>query len=220
MQLKGNDEMDKKIENYLENLLPASPDSAKALEKYAEINHVPIIHRNSMHMINLVLTMQQPESILEVGTAIGYSALRMLEGAPDAKIITVEKDKKRYYEAITNIQKQKRNSKVDVILGDAADVMQDLAEKKKQFDVIFIDAAKGQYQSYFDLADRMLISGGILITDNVLFRGMVYSGGEAPKKYKTLVRKLKAYNEMLMNHPDYHTSIIPIDDGVSISYKR
>ncbi|GEN85462.1 O-methyltransferase [Oceanobacillus sp. FSL W8-0428] len=212
--------MDKKIENYLENLLPASPDSAKALEKYAEINHVPIIHRNSMHMINLVLTMQQPESILEVGTAIGYSALRMLEGAPDAKIITVEKDKKRYYEAITNIQKQKRNSKVDVILGDAADVMQDLAEKKKQFDVIFIDAAKGQYQSYFDLADRMLISGGILITDNVLFRGMVYSGGEAPKKYKTLVRKLKAYNEMLMNHPDYHTSIIPIDDGVSISYKR
>lgn len=220
MQLKGNDEMDKKIENYLENLLPASPDSAKALEKYAEINHVPIIHRNSMHMINLILTMKQPQAILEVGTAIGYSALRMLEGAQDAKITTIEKDETRYHEAVTNIQEQKRNSQIEVILGDAADVMQNLAEKKKQFDVIFIDAAKGQYQSYFDVADRMLISGGILITDNVLFRGMVYSDEETPKKYKTLVRKLKAYNEMLMNHPDYHTSIIPIDDGVSISYKR
>lgn len=220
MKLKGNDEMDKKMVSYLENLLPASSESAKTLEKYAEINHVPIIHRNSMHMINLILTMKQPEYILEVGTAIGYSALRMLEGAQNAKIITIEKDEKRYQEAITNIQEQKHNSQIEVFLGDAADVMQNLAEEKRKFDVIFIDAAKGQYQSYFDLADRMLASGGILITDNVLFRGMVYSNEEVPKKYKTLVRKLRAYNEMLMSHPGYHTSIIPIDDGVSVSYKR
>lgn len=212
--------MDKEIESYLESLLPASSESAESLEKYAETNHVPIIHRNSMHMINLILKMKQPEKILEVGTAIGYSALRMLEGTESAAIVTIEKDDTRYQEAITNIGEQKRDNQIKVILGDAAEVMKELAVKKQQFDVIFIDAAKGQYQVYFDLADKMLTSGGILITDNILFRGMVYSKEEAPKKYRTLVRKLKAYNEMLMNHPDYHTSIIPMDDGVSVSYKK
>ncbi|GIO21837.1 O-methyltransferase [Oceanobacillus sp. J11TS1] len=212
--------MDKEIESYLESLLPASPKSVENLEKYAEINHVPIINRNSMHMINLILTMKQPRNILEVGTAIGYSALRMLEGVEDAKIVTIEKDDERYKEALTNIRAQNKEAQIEVILGDASDVMQELAEQKKRFDVVFIDAAKGQYQTYFDLADKMLLPGGVLITDNVLFRGMVYSNEEVPKRYKTLVRKLKLYNEMVMNHPDYHTSIIPIDDGISISYKR
>ncbi|MEK4304889.1 O-methyltransferase [Oceanobacillus sp. FSL K6-0251] len=212
--------MEKDIESYLENLLPASSGAADVLEKYAEINHVPIINRSSMHMINLILKMKQPEKILEVGTAIGYSALRMLEGASKANIVTIEKDANRYQEAITNIKEQKRDNQIEVILGDAAEVMQELAEKKLQYDVIFIDAAKGQYQVYFDLADKMLMPGGVLITDNVLFRGMVFSNEEVPKKYKTLVRKLRSYNEMLVNHPDYHTSIIPMDDGVSISYKK
>ena len=212
--------MEKDIESYLENLLPASSGAADVLEKYAEINHVPIINRSSMHMINLILKMKQPEKILEVGTAIGYSALRMLEGASKANIVTIEKDANRYQEAITNIKEQKRDNQIEVIFGDAAEVMQELAEKKLQYDVIFIDAAKGQYQVYFDLADKMLMPGGVLITDNVLFRGMVFSNEEVPKKYKTLVRKLRSYNEMLMNHPDYHTSIIPMDDGVSISYKK
>ncbi|WP_152654710.1 O-methyltransferase [Oceanobacillus sp. CFH 90083] len=212
--------MEKEIGSYLESLLPASSGFAEKLEKYAEVNHVPIIHRSSMHLLHLMLMMKQPENILEVGTAIGYSALRMLEGAENADITTIEKDDKRYHEAITNIGEQKRDKQIKVLLGDAAEVMQELAEKKKQFDVIFIDAAKGQYQTYFDLADKMLMPGGILITDNVLFRGLVYSNEEVPKKYRTLVRKLKAYNEMLMNHPGYHTSIIPIDDGVSVSYKK
>ncbi|CEI83844.1 MULTISPECIES: O-methyltransferase [Oceanobacillus] len=212
--------MEKDIESYLENLLPASSGAADVLEKYAEINHVPIINRSSMHMINLILKMKQPEKILEVGTAIGYSALRMLEGASKANIVTIEKDANRYQEAITNIKEQKRDNQIEVIFGDAAEVMQELAEKKLQYDVIFIDAAKGQYQVYFDLADKMLMPGGVLITDNVLFRGMVFSNEEVPKKYKTLVRKLRSYNEMLVNHPDYHTSIIPMDDGVSISYKK
>nr|WP_143833222.1 O-methyltransferase [Oceanobacillus timonensis] len=212
--------MNKEIKKYLESLLPASSASVAMLENDAEANHVPIIDRSSMHMINLILKIKQPEKILEIGTAIGYSALRMLEGAEHADIITIEKDDTRYHEAISNIQAWQRDHQIQVIAGDAAEVMQELAESKKQFDVIFMDAAKGQYQTYFDLADKMLTSGGILITDNVLFRGMVYSAEEAPKKYKTLVRKLKAYNEMLMNHPDYHTSIIPMDDGVSISYKR
>ncbi|GIO17107.1 putative O-methyltransferase YrrM [Oceanobacillus oncorhynchi subsp. incaldanensis] len=212
--------MEKDIESYLENLLPASSGAADVLEKYAEINRVPIINRSSMHMINLILKMKQPEKILEVGTAIGYSALRMLEGASKANIVTIEKDANRYQEAITNIKEQKRDNQIEVILGDAAEVMQELAEKKLQYDVIFIDAAKGQYQVYFDLADKMLMPGGVLITDNVLFRGMVFSNEEVPKKYKTLVRKLRSYNEMLVNHPDYHTSIIPMDDGVSISYKK
>ncbi|WP_040981583.1 O-methyltransferase [Oceanobacillus jeddahense] len=212
--------MDKELESYLESLLPASSEYVNMLEKNAETNQVPIVHRSSMHMINLILMMKQPKKILEIGTAIGYSALRMLEGAEDADIITIEKDEKRCREAIVHIQEQKRDHQIEVILGDAAEVMQDLTNKEKQFDVIFMDAAKGQYQSYFDLANKMLISGGILITDNVLFRGMVYSNEEVPKKYRTLVRKLKAYNEMLMNHPDYHTSIIPVDDGVSISCKR
>ncbi|GAA0327283.1 O-methyltransferase [Oceanobacillus oncorhynchi] len=212
--------MEKDIESYLENLLPASSGTADVLEKYAEVNHVPIINRSSMHMINLILQMKQPEKILEVGTAIGYSALRMLEGASKANIVTIEKDTNRYQEAITNIKEQRRDNQIEVILGDAAEVMQELAEKKLQYDVIFIDAAKGQYQVYFDLADKMLTPGGVLITDNVLFRGMVCSDEEVPKKYKTLVRKLRSYNEMLMNHPDYHTSIIPMDDGVSISYKK
>lgn len=212
--------MENEIEHYLEGLLPVSQEPINELEQYAKENKVPIIHRSSMHMIQLMLSLHQPKSILEVGTAIGYSALRMLEVVEDTHITTIEKDEVRYHEALTNIKKQQKEQQIDVRLGDAADVMEFLVEKNEKFDMIFIDAAKGQYQSYFDAADKMLVPGGILITDNVLFRGLVYTDEEIPKRFKTLVRKLKAYNEMLMHHPDYHTSIIPMDDGVSISLKR
>lgn len=135
--------MEKDIESYLENLLPASSGTADVLEKYAEVNHVPIINRSSMHMINLILQMKQPEKILEVGTAIGYSALRMLEGASKANIVTIEKDTNRYREAITNIKEQRRDNQIEVILGDAAEVMQELAEKNYSMMLFLLMQQKG-----------------------------------------------------------------------------
>lgn len=212
--------MQDEINSYLEGLTSSKMDWIVELEENARLNNIPIMESVSIDFMLKHIRAYQPKRILEIGTAIGYSALRMLEASPEAEMITIEKDEERYQEALENIQKQQKTNQIDVILGDALEVLPTLQNEKKEFDFIFIDAAKGKYREFFDLIHPLVTKNGWLITDNVLFRGYVANPEETPKRYKTMVRKLIAYNKFLHTHPDYITSILPIGDGVMMSYKK
>src|SRR5699024_6786648 len=151
---------------------------------------------------------------------IGYSALRMLDAKSDMKIVTIERDLNRYHRAVEIIKARNKEENVQVIHGDAKEVLEDLNKEQSQFDFIFIDATKGEYESYFKLASLLLPKHGLIVSDNVLFRGYVASNAFIPPRYKKLVYKLKRYNQWLMEHELFDTSIIPIGDGVALSVKK
>ncbi|MGM0941034.1 MAG: O-methyltransferase [Bacillota bacterium] len=211
--------MNEQVIHYLLNILPATTSFVQQLEKEAKQNHVPIMEPLSMGFMLHILQLKKPKRILEIGAAIGYSALRMAEVAPDCEIITIEKNEQRYQEAVMNIEKQGKSSTIDVILGDAIDKLNEL-QNDSFFDVIFIDAAKGQYQKFFEQSVPLLARDGLIITDNVLFRGYVAQPELAPARFKNMVKKIHHYNEWLMHHPDFTTTIVPIGDGVAISLKK
>lgn len=211
--------MDEYLIPYLKQTLPRQDDWAIELEKQAEIDNVPIMDPIGINYVMQLIRIKKPKRILEIGTAIGYSALRMLEASPKTSIITIEKDESRYQQAVENIIKQNKEEQITVVRGDALEKLQELAAANESFDFIFIDAAKGQYKRFFELASPLLVKDGIIVSDNVLFRGYVANPEIAPGKYKKLVEKLRTYNNFLMQHPDFTTSIVPIGDGVSISFK-
>lgn len=212
--------MNEDIQGYLQELINPATDQVRELEEYAHIHNVPIMESTAIDFLLKQIMIHQPKRILEIGTAIGYSAIRMLEASPEAEIITIEKDKQRYEEAVRFIKESQKSEQVDVRFGDALEVLEELQQDKETFDFIFIDAAKGKYRDFFDLAHPLLQKGGWLVTDNVLFRGYVKDEETAPKRYRNMVKKIRAYNQFLSAHPEYITSILPIGDGVMISYKK
>jgi predicted O-methyltransferase YrrM len=210
---------DQNVNVYLKRLLPEPKEWSVQMEEQAEIERIPIMDPLSMNFLMQQIRLTKPKRILEIGTAIGYSALRMLEASPDALIVTIEKDITRYNEAQENIKRQDKQEHIEVVHGDAKDVMTDLISRGDQYDFIFIDAAKGQYKNYFILGDQLLSSGGVIVSDNVLFRNFVVQPEFASKRHVKMVEKLRDYNEFLANHPDYTTSFVPIGDGIAISLK-
>lgn len=211
--------MNEEITKYLTALLPDQEDWITKLESEAKADQVPIMDRSGMNFVAQLVRLTRPGQILEIGTAIGYSALRMQAASSNAFIITIEKDEQRYLQAVKNIEALGKQEHIEVIQGDALDILVELAEHGKRFDLIFIDAAKGQYERFFELANPMLNPNGIIISDNVLFRGYVANPLDVPKRYQKMVDKIRNYNEMLTNHPDFKTTILPIGDGVAVSYK-
>ncbi|OZU89874.1 SAM-dependent methyltransferase [Virgibacillus indicus] len=212
--------MDEQIINYLQQTLPEKKAWVMELENQAKRDNVPIMDPVSMNFTMQLIRLKKPKKILEIGTAIGYSALRMLEAYPDASITTIEKDEGRYHQAIDNINKQNKEENITVILGDALEKISDLAKNEEVFDFIFIDAAKGQYKRFFELASPLLDHNGLILSDNVLFRGHVAVPDNAHPRHKKMVEKIRQYNELLVQHPDFTTSIVPIGDGIAISLKN
>lgn len=212
--------MNDKTISYLSSLLPPSNDWASVLEKQAEIDRVPIMDKLGMNFLMQQIRIAKPKKILEIGTAIGYSALCMLEASPSASIVTIEKDETRYQQALENIKQRNKQEQIEVILGDAQEVMEQLITTDASFDFVFIDAAKGQYRRYFELADQLLTNEGIIASDNVLFKNYVAEAERASKRHKKIAEKLQEYNRFLMNHPHYTTAIVPIGDGVALSLKQ
>ncbi|WP_010650993.1 O-methyltransferase [Oceanobacillus massiliensis] len=212
--------MNEKLKDYLTDTLPLQADWVVKLEEMALAENVPIMDKAGINLVMQLIRISRPHRILEIGTAIGYSALRMLEAAPDASIVTIEKDEHRYAQAMEHIRELNKEQQIEVIYGDALDKLQQLSENGSTFDLLFIDAAKGQYQRFFELAEPMLNPNGMIISDNVLFRGFVANPEDVPKRYTKMVEKIRSYNQMLMSHPDFTTSIIPIGDGVAVSYKK
>lgn len=206
------------IDEYLQSLIPKRNGLIAEMEEYARLHNVPIMEPEGMEALLQILRLKNPQSILEVGAAIGYSALRMAEALSDVKIVTIERDEERIGMAKENIIKACAHDRVTVIEGDALEVTE-LIKEYGTFDAIFIDAAKGQYRKFFELYEPFLNDGGIIVTDNVLFKGLVAVSEEEIelRRIRSLVRKIKEYNVWLHDHPDYDTVILPIGDGVAIS---
>ncbi|WLR49482.1 O-methyltransferase [Halobacillus litoralis] len=189
------------------------------MESDAEEKRVPIMEPLGIDFLMQLLRIQQPKKILEIGTAIGYSALRMLEACPGSQITTVERDEQRYEDALKNIKAMNAEEQIHVIKGDALEVASTI-EEEGPFDLLFIDAAKGKYEEFFHLYSPMVSDKGVILSDNVLFKGFVADDSEANPRMAKIANKIRKFNEWLVQHPDYYTTIVPIGDGVAITKKK
>ncbi|WP_461200267.1 O-methyltransferase [Anoxybacillus sp. TBDG-1] len=212
--------VNQEIIQYVESLLPKKEEAIVAMEQYAREHGVPIMDALSIETMLHILKLIHPMRILEIGTAIGYSAIRMAKALPNAKIVTIERDEERYKQALMYTEQTNTKEQMTLLFGDALDINNEV-KKYAPFDVLFIDAAKGQYRRFFELYEPLLSEKGIIITDNVLFKGLVATNEPIEqKRIRQLMKKIQAYNEWLMAHPRYETIIIPIGDGMAISRKR
>jgi len=187
------------------------------MERYAGANNVPIIEFESIKFIMKYIKLNKVKSILELGTAIGYSAILMANANDFCEITTIEKDDKRYREAVKNVNKSGFDKRIEVVYNDALEV--NLAGHK--YDLIFIDAAKGQYIKYFEKFCNYLNPGGVIITDNLDFHGLVKNKGAIKSKnVRGIVTKIENYIEFLKNNKDFVTKFYDIGDGLSVSFKK
>lgn len=189
-------------------------ETIREMERYAEANNVPIIERDSIEFIQKYIKLNEVKSILEIGTAIGYSAILMALTSPDIEITTIERDEKRYREAVKNINKTGMDGQIDVVFNDALDI--NLAGHK--YDLIFIDAAKGQYTRFFEKYKYFLKDKGAIITDNLKFHGYVGKSDRIESKnLKSLVEKIENYIDFLKDNEEFDTKFYDIGDGLSVS---
>lgn len=210
--------MKDRIHSYIESLIKERDLLFQEMESYALIHKVPIMELAGIEVLLQLLRMQEPKRILEIGTAIGYSAMRMAHALPETDIVTIERDDERYELAIQNITKSEYAGQINVLKGDALEIYQEVKDFGP-YDAIFIDAAKGQYMKFFELYTPLLSTNGYVYTDNVLFKGLVTEETIESKRIRNLVGKIKKYNEWLMNHDHYLTTIVPVGDGLAISKK-
>ena len=189
------------------------------IEKEAKKTNVPIIRTEMQSFIKLLLAMKKPMSILEVGCAIGFSALLMSEYAPEGcKITTIEKYEKRIPIARENFRRAGKEASITLLEGDAADFLKEL---EGPYDFIFMDAAKGQYIHFLPDILRLLPAGGILLSDNVLQDGdIIESRYAVTRRNRTIHTRMRDYLYELKHHPDLETAILPLGDGVTVSVKK
>ncbi|WP_102345470.1 O-methyltransferase [Bacillus sp. Marseille-P3661] len=209
------------ITNYIESLIPAREEEITKIENYAKEHGVPIMELVGIEAMLQLLRLQQPKTILEIGTAIGYSAIRMARALPNSNVISIERDQHRYEKAIENINNLNLQNQIKVYFGDALQLAEQV-EMDGPYDCLFIDAAKGQYRRFFELYSPMMTQNGAIYSDNILFRGHVANENIVldNKRHRAIIDKIKAYNQWLMTHKDYETVILTVGDGIAISRKR
>ena len=184
------------------------------LRKYAIENHVPIMNSQTKELIISILKIAKPKTILEIGTAIGYSSL-CFKKYTGANITTIELDKDTAEIAKENFKKY--NVEINLINDDA---MKALRNINQGFDFVFIDANKSRYLDYFKITSKLLNKGGIIIADNVLFRGEVCNDDIMEKRKNTLVKRLRNFLAYITDLEEFTTSVIPIGDGLTLSVRR
>ncbi len=189
----------------------------KQMEDFAKENKVPIINENGRKVFIEIIKKYKPQRVLEIGTAIGYSALlTTYYGAENAKIISLELDEERAKQAQDFINQSAYREQIKIILGDAAKNIEKL-DKNYKFDMVFIDAAKGQYPDYLQKVLPLLADDGIILADNVLFRGYVMSEEKPPRRYKTIVKRLREYIAMASDTDKFTTEIFENGDGLALT---
>lgn len=183
------------------------------LEIYAKENNVPIIQKDGLNFLIEYIKQKNVKTILEIGTAIGYSSINMALVSDDIQITTIERNEKMYKQAIENIKDFNLENRINVIYGDALDtVVQD------KYDLIFIDAAKAQYIKFFEKYKQNLQINGTIITDNLNFHGLALHPEEIhSKNLKALVRKINNYKDFLINNKKFNTTFYEIGDGIAVS---
>ncbi|MET3574693.1 O-methyltransferase [Bhargavaea ullalensis] len=211
--------MEHDYSGYTAGLIRQRPDHIMEMEKYAAEHRVPIMQLEGIEALLQILRIQRPARILEIGTAIGYSAIRMGESLPEAEIVTIERDGQMREQAAANLRRSPAGRRITVIAGDALELGDNMPEGP--FDALFIDAAKGQYRKFFDLYEPLLSAGAVIYCDNMFMHGLAADSPEdVPKRNRSMIRKLRAFTEWIMDHPGYDSALLPAGDGLLVSKKK
>lgn len=208
-----------RIVSYINSLDTGNSDICNLIEKEALADNVPIIRKEMGNLLKVLIALKQPSAILEVGTAVGYSSILMSENMPQGcTITTIENYDKRIPVARQNFRRAGKENVIKLIEGDAAKVLKDLTGR---YDLIFMDAAKGQYISFLPDILRLMPKGGLLISDNVLQEGeIVQSRYGVTRRNRTIHSRMREYIYVLTHSEELVTSVVPIGDGVTLSVKR
>jgi len=189
----------------------------RELKEYAKENDVPIMQEEGIDFLTTFVIKYQINNVLEIGTAIGFSAISMALANPKLKITSIERDEVRYLEAVKNVKKFNLEDRITLLFNDALEV-----KLEDEYDLIFIDAAKGQNKNFFEKFEKRLSEDGFIITDNMKFHGYVDKDESEIKNrnLRGLVRKIKDYKVFLENHDEYKTKFYDLGDGIAVSTKR
>ena len=211
--------IEERMATYINSLDRGNGDFLEQLEQEALETYVPIIRKDKQTFLKTFLAMKKPKRILEVGTAIGFSALLMCEySEPDVHITTIENYEKRIPVARANFARAGREKQITLLEGDAQVVLKDL---EGPFDFIFMDAAKGQYINFLPDILRLLPEGGVLISDNVLQDGdIIESHFAVERRNRTIYKRMRDYLYTLTHHEQLVTSVLPVGDGITVSVKQ
>ena len=207
------------VTEFIRSLLPKRDKFLAELEELAgdPKNPIPIIHPEVGQLIRVLFDIKKPKTVLEVGTAIGYSSIFMAKLLEDVKIVTIERMEDMVNSARENVKKAGLCDRITIIHGEAKEILKNLQDT---FDFIFLDGAKAQYIEFLPHIIRLLNNGGILFSDNILYKGMISSDELVIRRKITIVKRLRKYLSEISSHPLLDTSILPIGDGVAISYKK
>ena len=196
-----------------------SDELLKEIENYAEEKSVPIMSKKGINFLCKFIEKNNIRNILEIGTAIGYSSIKMALVNKNINVISIERDQERYIEAVKNVKKFKLDKRITLVLGDALDLGIDF--KNEKFDLILIDAAKAQYLKFFNKFEKNLDDDGVIISDNMNFHGYVETVDEIKSKnLRQLVTKLKKYITFLEENDKYDTKFYKVGDGIAITAKK
>ena len=210
--------VDERIVTFINSLDTKNSEILETIESEARAADVPIIRREMQSFLRVLLMIQRPGKILEVGTAVGFSALLMSDAAPDCRITTIENYEKRIPIARENFRRAGKEGQITLIEGDAAEVMKGL---EGPYDFIFMDAAKGQYIHYLPEVMRLLDEGGVLVSDNVMQDGdVIVSRFAVERRNRTIHARMREYLYELKHNEELTTSVIPLGDGVAVSVKK
>ncbi len=207
------------IVNYINRVQPIQNDEIGELQKYAYENDVPIIDQETSRFLGTLLAMKKPKRVLEIGCAIGFSSIYMTQFlSEDGKITTIDRFERMIVQARANFEKFGVEDKIELIEGDAVEVLNNLDE---EFDVIFLDAGKGQYVNMLENCIRLLKSGGLLIADDIFQNGNIVADIQTiEKRQRTIHRRMNEFIELINNDTRLDSSLVPIADGVLIAVKK
>ena len=188
----------------------------RKMEKYADLKGIPIMEKEGINFLTEFIKLNKVKNILEIGTAIGYSAINMALSSEDVTVTSIERDNERYIEAVKNVKKFGLDDRITLVLCDALDF--NLEDK---FDLIFIDAAKSQYIKFFEKFSPNLTQKGFIVTDNINFHGLTNSDKtKMSRNLRQLITKLEKYIVFLKDNKDFKTRFFEVRDGIAISRRR
>lgn len=210
---------EERIESFLRAFSKGFPEYIEELEEKAKAADIPIIRKDTQELLRVLLSLKKPKKILEIGTAVGFSSLLMAEYTEDdCKITTIENYPPRIEEAKNNFSKLDKKGKINFLEGDAGEIIKNMQD---EYDLIFLDGPKGQYENYLDDLLRMLPSGGLLITDNILKEGeIVESRFAVTRRNRTIHSRMREYLLRLRDEEILENVILPTGDGMTLSVKK
>ncbi len=208
--------VDPVTERYLRSLPSLLPESLREFEEKVRGEGLPVSSHEAMEFLLFLCTLHAPKRILEIGTCVGFSAIAMASVCPDCTIDTMERNPAMIPEAKANFERFQMHQ-ITLLEGDAATILPNLTGP---YDLIYLDAAKGQYPAYLPQCIRLLADGGVLVSDDVLFRGQVSAGKPDCHRNQTIVNRLNEYLHTIKSDPRLTTTVLPISDGMAVSVKK